>query len=590
MSRLACLALCLAALPAAATRAAHDDLPKKAMAVLDKYCSRCHGVGKVEGYLDVRDPKSLLSKSESEGVQYIVPKDAAKSYLWERMNKDAMPPSGAKPSAEEKQIVKEWIEAGAAASVEKEKPRPFISTAETIVAIRDHLRAADEDDQPYLRYFLLTNSHNDPRVLDADLRAYRAALSKAVNSLSWKHAIVLPEAIDKAGTIFVIDLRDLDWDARPGEKADMWQAMLKYYPYGLSYEHVADEATKKAAREIAKYADSQLIYMRADWFVATATRPPLYHTILRLPHTAYELEKKLGVDVAANFKRGRLWRAGLESSGVSKQNRLIERHDALYGAYWKSYDFKEGGRKSNLLEYPLGPDLSARYVGKYPYKDVAFVHDGGEVVFNLPNGLQGYFLLDGKDNRIDAGPIEVVDDVLATSGTPHIVTGLSCMTCHAKGMIFNPAKEWDVVRDATTVGGHMREKVQRLYPPHPLLKKKAKEDAALYLAALEKTTGPFLSKEGKKAAEERATEPVGNWARKYRNDGLGLEDVAYELGKTPDELRTAIENNDALQKQRLGVLLKGKKLKRAEWEELRGSSLFQRVAKILKLGVPLDPQ
>jgi len=168
MRRLSCLALCLAASLSAPARAADDApdaLPAKAMAVLEKYCSRCHGVGKVEADLDVRDRKSLLGKT-ADGQPFIVPKEPGKSALWELLAKDAMPLSGPKVPAEDKKIVKEWIEAGAMESIAKEKPRPFVSAKETILAIRDHLRAADEEDQPYLRYFLLTNAHNDPRVKD----------------------------------------------------------------------------------------------------------------------------------------------------------------------------------------------------------------------------------------------------------------------------------------------------------------------------------------------------------------------------------------------------------------------------------------
>ena len=122
--------------------------------------------------------------------------------------------------------------------------------------------------------------------------------------------------------------------------------------------------------EIQKMSNRKLVYMRADWFVATATRPPLYHTILRLPDNAVKLEEKLGVDIAGNFRRGRLMRAGFIKSGVSAQNRLIERHDSLYGAYWKSYDFKLRkkndpnplSKKGNLPRLPAraGPDGEIR--------------------------------------------------------------------------------------------------------------------------------------------------------------------------------------------------------------------------------------
>ena len=50
--------------------------------------------------------------------------------------------------------------------------------------------------------------------------------------------------------------------------------------------------------------------MRADWFVAVASRPPLYHDILQLPRSEGELEKMLRVDVLENIRQERAVRAG----------------------------------------------------------------------------------------------------------------------------------------------------------------------------------------------------------------------------------------------------------------------------------------
>ena len=598
MRRLPCLVLSLAALLPGSVRAADDTkaLASKAMGVLDKYCASCHGIAKLSGDLDVRDHKSLLSKTK-RGKPYVTPKDAAKSYIWTRIENEEMPPNDEPQlSAQEKQTLKAWIEADAPPpAIESEKPRQFISFKETITAIRDHMRAVDKEDQPYQRYFVMTHAHNDESVKEADLRIYRAALSKAINSLSWKRGIVLPKPVGNTGAIFAIDLRDLDWDRKPGEKLDMWQAMMKYYPYGLGHTEDDDRDIATAAGDIATMSNRKLVYMRADWFVATATRPPLYHTILRLPDNAYDLEKKLGVDVVANFKRGRLWRAGFMKSGVSAQNRLVERHDALYGAYWKSYDFKKGNKKGNLLDYPLGPDFTGKYGAKYPYADAAFVHDGGEMVFNLPNGLQGYFLVDGKDRRIDSGPEEVVSDYQRTSGTPAIVTGVSCMACHSKGLIYKDGEEWDDVRFGVTLSGAARLKVRQLFPVHKtVMIEKMEEDAELYRAALEKATGKFLftkdAKE-KEASLSQQGEPVGKWARKYRLIDPGLSDIAAELGMKPEKLRLAIESNAKLRELGLAILLKkGGVVKRADWEYLEGGSLYQRVCKELGLGDPWSPE
>src|SRR5262249_27321672 len=159
-------------------------------------------------------------------------------------------------------------------------------------------------------------------------------LAKVVNSLSWKARVVVPEAVDKAGTLFAVDVRDLDWD-----RADLWKRVIDAYPYGLRFGSHPDRDLKELDHDIVELSKSDLPWVRADWFVATAGRPPLYHDLLQLPKTARELEDKLGVKMEEDFRRDKLARAGFARSGVSGQNRLVERHDALYGAYWKSYDF-----------------------------------------------------------------------------------------------------------------------------------------------------------------------------------------------------------------------------------------------------------
>ena len=112
-----------------------------------------------------------------------------------------------------------------------------------------------------------------------------------------------------------------------------------------------------------------LPYVRADWFVAAASRPPLYHEVLQVPDTDRDLEKQLHIDVEENIRHERVCRAGFNGSGVSQNNRLIERHDSSFGAYWKSYDFANSSGRQNLFEHPLGP-MGAD----------AFDHSGGEII------------------------------------------------------------------------------------------------------------------------------------------------------------------------------------------------------------------
>jgi serine/threonine-protein kinase len=569
----------------ARARGDDKDLAAQAKAALAKNCYRCHGeTQQGNKKLDVASYKALTTPGKRR--TYVVPRSLDKSYVWEKIDEGTMPQDGTMDEAD-KAAVKRWIEAGAPefpAAVAQE--RPYVGLKVALGAIRDCLRDAEDEDRPYLRFFTLWHLHNNKRVDDATLGLYRAALAKALNGMHWKRpmARLLPLKNTHA-TVFVIDLRDLDWEARRGEPYDRWDVMLALYPYGLGHDGTDDDDLDKIEKDIKKYFPDTLAHIRADWFVVGATRPPLYEKVLRLPRTDRELEHRLGVDVVNNFKRNRLWRAGFIKSGVSAQNRMVERHDALYGAYWKSYDFKKDTEQANLLDLPLGPDFSFAYPGRRnPYARAAFRHDGGEMIFHLPDGLQGYFLTDGKGNYIPKGPTEVVRDKSETSGNVEIVNGLSCMACHAKGMVDSVD---DQVRDGSRVRGELARKVKRLYPPRDVMLNYVKEDSDLFLAALDRAVRPYLSGPYKDRAIADVPEPIGELARKYYNPALTLETAAYELGyESPAALAAVIKGNDKLRRLRT-LLSKGGTISRAAWEEVRaGWSQYQETAKYLGLGNP----
>src|SRR6185503_9031676 len=122
----------------------------------------------------------------------------------------------------------------------------------------------------------------------------------------------------------------------------------------------------------------------------------------------------LRMDTLENIKQERVARAGFNSSGVSRNNRLIERHESGATVYWKSYDFGGNTGRQNLFAQPTGPGANAD----------TFLHDGGEIIFSLPNGLQAYLLVDGKGNRIDKGPVAIVSD--PKQGDRQVTNGISC--------------------------------------------------------------------------------------------------------------------------------------------------------------------
>jgi len=442
-----------------------------------------------------------------------------------------------------------------------------------------------------MRFFTLHHLYNNSNVLDEDLPVYRAALSKSLNSLSWRPRIILPIALDPVlsgrtgelhATVFAIDLRDINWDS-----GSQWGTLLKRYPYGLGFRSRPDSRLWKLNEELWELTGTQLPIIRADWFVATASRAPLYDQLLGLPKTALELEKKLGVDLAAAFRKPvpeRISRAGFSRSSVSSQNRLVERSDASYGAYWKSYDFKPDTGRARLTRFPLGP-LNLFPTGQHPWPAQAFEHDGGEIAFSLPNGLQGYMLTDGHGMRIPEAPVDVVSDALRTSGTPIIVNGLSCMACHQRGII----DFQDTVRDGSAVFGDAEYHVKQLYPERSQMKRLINEDQERFLAALEKATGPFLHSDSATSEPiDSFPEPVGEVARLHRLVQLDLQTIACELDVAdPQELVTSV-GGKTLKKLGLDSLLRDGTISRAEWEAFAGPSLMQLLARELRY-TPVRP-
>jgi len=188
----------------------------------------------------------------------------------------------------------------------------------------------------------------------------------------------------------------------------MWRRVLADYPYAL----ILPESER-----VARLSGEVVAHVRGDWFVAAASAPPLYHELLGLPHSVAELERRLGLDTSRQLaEEKQVIRAGVRSSGVSQNNRALERHDSPFGAYWRSFDFRSNLGDQNIFANPL-----------------RFNAAGGEIIFNLSNGLQAYFLADAQGRRIDAAPLEIVSD-RNQPDDPLIRNGRSCISCHFAGM------------------------------------------------------------------------------------------------------------------------------------------------------------
>ncbi len=601
-------------------------LAAKAESILARYCARCHrGDGSRTGYaFNVLDAGSLTGRSvmgrkpsdepaeNSEPV--VVARRPEDSDLFHAMYDNRMPPrnqaSLPRPSAAEIETVKLWIAAGAP-DFPKPTPRPFISVEDMLHSIKKHFDSIAPKDREFVRYFTLTHLHNDPTVDARHLRMVRAGLAKALNSLSWAPQLVRPAAVDVDQTVYSVDLRQLGWNR--DYRHDHWRAIIKEYPYGLRFVEHPTRTLKRLDEDLRHLAngDTRLLHLRADWFVSVALKPKLYHALLydlTLPKlkqravampvvnsdplnplgmTDKDLEAELNVDVIENiFSLAPVARrAAFTESGISGQNRMIERHpldNRRY--YWKSYDFLASNRQANLSEFPLGP----KDPKNKQFDDAAFQHDGGEIIFSLPNGLQGYMLATASGARLNAGPIEIVGDGLKTAGNQLIVNGLSCVVCHREGMVEPPDDE--TLGVAKAIGGERKDHILKLYPPQAEMQTLIDTDRKAFLAAQRDCIAEYLLQGDDQTADLlRLPEPVGETSRRFLLESLAIETVAAELFE-PDvqRLKILLEGNPALIKAGVGALRReGGRIKRDAWESEAAFSLMQEVARELGY-TPLD--
>jgi mono/diheme cytochrome c family protein len=498
-----------------------QEVALRAQQILKERCYQCHGANNV-----ARKNVFILNRTRLIASQIVIPGDE-NSLLLKVVESGAMPLDGAQLSSPEKAALRDWIRAGAP-SWENEKAkqvtRGFITEAEVLGLIREDLAKSRERSRPFVRYFSITHLFNSGAG-EQELETYRVALAKLLNSLSWHKEIAVPMPINPLRTVFRIDLRDYQWTAAT------WDLILQAYPYGYRTQD---------GEVIKLLSSSDLPYLRADWFIVNASAPPLYHELLGLPQTLRELERMLGIDTMRNLDEEKnVIRGGLRSSGVSQNNRVLERHVSPYGAYWKSFDFRSNLGAQNIFSNPLH-----------------LTPAGGEVIFNLPNGLQAYFLANGAGQRLDAAPIEIVSD-RNNPDEPIIQNGRSCMSCHVDGVKTFRDDVRAMVK-GTSLSTLDQEHALALYQPQEMLEIFLEKDRQRFREAMSQISSTV--------AGNPNADPVNFAMRSFQTE-LSPEQAAAEVGLELPEFQAGVRRSARLTD--LGfqqVAVSGGAIKRELWE------------------------
>ncbi len=467
--------------PEATIPAACIDLVPRVLGVLESHCAKCHGPGSGgQGGIGY-----ILDLNELIATGKVVPGDPENSRIYARMVNESspMPPltEEVRPQEIDQKIISAWISdcAGKQDCAEQE----FIPRDTMLGWINADLGSGNVSlaNIPFTRYFSFVHLHN-AGWCDSEIDIFREALSKLVNSLSLETLIVEPVPIDEGRLVYRIDISDYGWSRDQRQNValsepsfyfkndpvgkpfdDVWEMIADQNPYTIEY-------LGELSRNIKDTTETNFPVMQGDAFIDVASRSPLYYDILDIPERSAQLRPtdpscnptqcladRLNVDILKNIEdelandKGLVARAGFKESDVSDFNRVIERHrlpDANNRVFWISYDFASESGKANISVNPLDFDF-----------------DGGEIIFNLPNGLQAYMLTDAAGTRLNEGPVEIVQD---KSQKDFLVrNGVSCMGCHSVGMIKvqdDVRHDLDSGQTETQFDDDQKDDIRRLYP------------------------------------------------------------------------------------------------------------------------------
>jgi hypothetical protein len=481
-----------------------DPVAKSAFDVLDKHCARCHQEGRlIDREKPAKNFGNILKLDEiAASPHYVLPGNALGSKLFRQIADREMPYDVAYEgdtryphvTADDLQALESWIVSLGARTTAACANRAAVTPATVASVMANDLERLPAARRATTRYLTLTHLANTCTSAAA-MKVYRQGAIKLVNSLSRAANPVKVETIDGDASILRINLADIGWSASD------WEMVLAAYPYNMQQAGAPSSA-------IAAATQTQIAAVRADWFAYAASQPPLYDDLMRTPTSFNELAREQGVNVEADIRNFVAQRAGFQRSGVSQNNRMIERHASRSGYFWTSYDFAGNRGNQNLFAFPLGPGPNG------------FQHDGSETIFSLPNGFQGYYLSTATGARLDKGLTTVVRD--PTRKDSAVTAGVSCMGCHDQGLRKARDEMRDIVLGSRTLPRDVRDKVEALHPPHARMDALIETDAKRFADALARAgLEPGLKLNG--------VEPINALAKRYEDD-VDLALAAAELG------------------------------------------------------------
>lgn len=409
---------------------------------------------------------------------------------------------------------------------------------EWIATDRDGLAPVD---LPYIRYTSLHELHNRGATLD-DMNTARAGISKVLNSTArYAPEIVNPVPVDPYSLVYRFDIRDywgyvrttdvgsdcLSGDSNtayldPGTvepsaacSLELWDRITRG-----NYDVSPDDSEWIALGRPANNEGFREQYVEATQLAYTLSRPDVYNDIMQIPPFAGSLERQVGIDKSLTYQFMTV------NDAITIGERLMWRAESIDGYYWKTVDqfsmvdfifyerpapiFTNERDKSQIITTPVlaNDDGSVSIPNGYTGNTGAQAQ-ASEVIFSLPNGLQGYAIFGaGNQRRDDAFTFVVIDPrrvgelpgdrsangPLNFSGK-RLLNGASCMGCHGGGMNRAPDNMRPYIaaapRGAWTKHATL-DAIEELYPGGEVMGEIIENDRDFFLSAQQRIANRMI--------------------------------------------------------------------------------------------------
>jgi serine/threonine-protein kinase len=503
-----------------------SPLGQETKEILQTYCGDCHiGAGASGDFGYLLNIQALIDGDK------LVPGAKEDSQIYNRMVGGTMPPAFYRaangiPTYGQIDTVGKFID-----ELELPDPNPcdplqFMDVDSQIVEMQSDLASLDPvTEQPFTRYMTINYSRNAGDCGRA-LQRQRYALFKGINGVSTNPIIKQPVAIDQDETIYRIDIRDYNWDRDIDleddgvvDFADGWDAIVADpFVDEFMIEYQGDNAD-----DLKADTGTAVPFMPVNAFIQATQFGDLYYTLIGGRANLFVFEREvLGIDTVEEIANDRLMRAGFANSGVSKQERVLNRFDSGVAGglnYWISFDFDGGG--GGEVEGEFVQNLANESIFDDP---INFAFAGGEAIFSLPNGLQAYYVANAAGTRLATAPIGVVIDPAQNNGL--VVNGASCNSCHNAGMItFTDTVRQYVESNPRFFSNDEYEAVMAQYVDATTFQAAMDRDSAVHVSALERAGVP-----------KKVPDAISRLYLDFQLGNITLELAAGELGVAPEDL------------------------------------------------------